>query len=199
MRHDGGMTSIPAAAPLPTRAIVALPTRTVHDVYRQVRHTLLDHFFEEDPELHLAHRRALEQETLAWVGPRAFARRLARLPTTPSAVDPFDRAVHTAVMIVSGAIDIYLRRHLEPDFVTPWLERTRAFEHARQLAWITEAIPAATFHRLTGHSLPLTPGETAFRYCAPLHAWENGFGDEGCLIVRRGRVAHTHSLSFTQN
>lgn len=101
----------------------------------------------------------------------------------PSACEYVTRRM--AIMVVSHAHDVYIRKILKPDAVTaPLFALSTGPEADLIISWIQEKVSDVEFRKGSRSSFVTQPGDQIFSYKSPPFSWKMMFGRAGFAVFR---------------
>ncbi len=174
------------AQPLPV--VPPFPRQHLRELHEVVVSRMVGEFWGDHGAASALHRLPMEYFVRRQVPANRFVERHLSWVRRHPEEDVLPRALADLLRRSSNAIDIYLRREVEPDFTLPFLEATEDFEESSRIAWIEIELSEHDFQELTSCFRRFPANERLFLFCSPAFSWENGFGRRGILVLRHDRI-----------
>jgi hypothetical protein len=94
-----------------------------------------------------------------------------------------------AMMVVSHAHDVYMRKILKPDaLTTPLFAVSSDPKTDLILSWIVREVSEVEFRKGSKSSFVTQPGDQIFSYISPPFSWQMMFGRAGFAVFRGGTL-----------
>jgi hypothetical protein len=94
-----------------------------------------------------------------------------------------------AMMVVSHAHDVYMRKILKPDaLTTPLFAVSRDPKTDLIISWIVREVSEDEFRKGSKSSFVTQPGDRIFSYMSPPFSWDMMFGRAGFAVFRGGKL-----------
>lgn len=188
-----------------TRESDLYPELGVAEDYRHVANLMTDILIEKTPEL-ADHRTRMLSLIFLRMSTNSFEREMLTdyeilkkghtdhsLRSTPEYKQERDQCDYVtrnlAIMVVSHAHDVYIRKFFKPDDVTtPLFTLSTDSETDLIISWIKHSVGETEFREHSGSRFPTTHDDKIYFYESPLFSWNAMFGRAGYAVFRNGKL-----------